>query len=336
MLGPNSLKLIIQIPCYNEAAALPVTLAALPSQVPGFDFVEWLVIDDGSTDSTADIARAYGVASVVRHTTNFGLAKAFLTGLDACLDRGADVIVNFDADNQYCADDIPALTAPILQGQADMVIGARPISEIDHFSPFKKWLQRLGSWAVRMASGTRVDDAPCGFRAISRSAARQLMVFNNYTYTLETIIQAGQKNIAVESVPIRVNPDLRPSRLVRSIPFYVRKSLITIVRIFVVYRPFRFFGAIGLTVIALGTLIGLRFLGFYLSGDGTGHVQSLILAGILLTIGFQTLLVAFLADLLAANRRLIEDLRSRLPLTVQPINQAHQTAPSHENQPRPN
>ena len=303
------MKLIIQIPCLNESATLPITLADLPKEVPGFSVVEWLIIDDGSQDDTAKVAREHGVHHVVQHTGNKGLAVTFMTGITACLRLGADVIVNLDADNQYNAADVPALTAPILDGRAEMVIGARPIQAIEHFSWAKKWLQRLGSWVVRIASKTDIPDAPSGFRAISRRAAQRLMVFNDYTYTLETIIQAGQKNITTMSVPVRVNADLRPSRLVKSIPSYIRRSILTIFRIFVIYRPFTFFGAIGLTLFAAGFLIGLRFLWFYVSGDGDGHIQSLILAAILLGMGFQTLLVAFVADLLAANRKLLEDIR---------------------------
>ena len=303
------MKLIIQIPCYNEASTLGIALAALPRTVPGFDSVEWLIIDDGSTDDTVRVAREHGVDHVVRHTRNQGLARAFTTGLAACLRLGADVIVNTDADNQYNADDIPALTAPILAREADIVVGARPIEAIAHFSLAKKWLQKLGSWVVRVASNTDIPDAPSGFRAMSRNAAHQLMVFNDYTYTLETIIQAGQKNMAITSVPVRVNEDLRPSRLVKSIPSYIKRSIVTIVRIFVIYRPFRFFASIGIMLFGLGFLIGLRFVWKWLGGEGDGHVQSLILAGALLVMGFQTLLVAFLADLLAANRKLLEEIR---------------------------
>lgn len=306
------MKLIIQIPCFNEAETLAVTLAALPREVPGFDTVEWLIIDDGSSDDTVAVALANGVDHVVRHTRNQGLARGFMTGLDACLQLGADVIVNTDADNQYNADDIPALTLPILEHRAEIVIGARPIEKIEHFSPIKKLLQKLGSWVVRVASKTDIPDAPSGFRAISRAAAQRLMVFNEYTYTLETIIQAGQKNMAITSVPIRVNEDLRPSRLVKSIPSYIKRSIATIIRIFIVYKPLRFFGAIGSVLFGIGFLIGLRFLWLYLTGHGEGHVQSLVLAGALLVMGFQTLLVAFLADLLAANRKLMEDVRFRI------------------------
>ena len=306
------MKLIIQIPCYNEEDTLPITLKELPRNVAGFDKVEWLIIDDGSTDRTVEVAKQYGVDHIVRHPKNLGLAKAFLTGLDACLKLGADVIVNTDADNQYCSKDIPKLVKPILEGKAEMVVGARPIEEIAHFSPVKKILQKLGSWVVRVASRTDIPDAPSGFRAISKEAALKLNVFNDYTYTLETIIQAGQKNMAIVSVPIRVNKDLRPSRLVKSIPSYIRKSIITIIRIFVVYRPFRFFVTIGAILFSLGFLLGLRFLYYYFSGNGSGHVQSVILAGVLLGMGFQTILVAFLADLLAVNRKLLEDIQYRL------------------------
>ncbi len=303
------MKLIIQIPCFNEEQTLAIALAALPRELEGFDQVEWLVVDDGSRDGTVRVARAAGVHHVVRHTRNQGLARAFMTGLDACLRLGADVIVNTDADNQYCAADIPALVRPVVDGRADIAVGARPIAVIDHFSPVKKLLQRLGSWVVRAASQTSVADAPSGFRAISRQAAQKLMVFSDYTYTLETLIQAGHKNMAVVSVPVRVNEDLRPSRLVRSTLSYVRRSVVTILRILVIYRPFRFFGWIGTVLFGAGFLVGARYLWLLAGGDGRGHVQSLILAGILLGMGFQTWLIAFVADLLAANRKLMEDVR---------------------------
>ena len=306
------MKLIIQIPCYNEAETLSIALAALPRSVPGFDCVDWLIIDDGSQDETIKVAKANGVDHIVRHTGNKGLARAFMTGLEASLSLGADVIVNTDADNQYNADDIPALVQPILEHQAEIVIGARPIETIEHFSPIKKLLQKLGSWVVRVASKTDIPDAPSGFRAMSRAAAQKLMVFNDYTYTLETIIQAGQKNMSIVSVPVRVNGDLRPSRLVKSIPSYIKRSIVTIIRIFVIYRPFRFFGAVGAALFIAGFMIGLRFLWYYLQGNGDGHVQSLILASVLLGMGFQTLLVAFVADLSAANRKLVEDVRTKI------------------------
>jgi glycosyltransferase involved in cell wall biosynthesis len=291
---------------------LAITLAALPRQVTGFDVVEWLIIDDGSQDDTVKVAKAKGVDHVVSHSRNQGLARAFMTGLNTCLSLGADIIVNTDADNQYNADDIPKLTAPIVAQRADIVVGARPIETIAHFSLSKKLLQKLGSWVVRVASKTDIPDAPSGFRAMSRSAAQRLMVFNDYTYTLETIIQAGQKNMAITSVPIRVNADLRPSRLVKSIPSYIKQSIVTIIRIFIIYRPFRFFATIGGVIFGIGFLIGLRFLWHYLNGAGAGHIQSLILSASLLLMGFQTLLVAFLADLLAANRKLVEDVRYQL------------------------
>jgi glycosyltransferase involved in cell wall biosynthesis len=302
------MKLIIQIPCFNEAEALPVTLAELPRRVQGFDKVEWLVVNDGSTDGTVETARRCGVDHIVSFKRNLGLSRAFVAGLKASLNLGADVIVNTDADNQYRAADIPALTAPILAGKADIVIGARPIAAIRHFSLLKKALQGLGSAVVRSVSGTTVEDAPSGFRAVSREAAMQLHVFNEYTYTLET----GRKNMTVVCVPVRVNADVRPSRLVKSIPRYIRKSIFTMLRIFVVYRPFRFFLTVGGTLFGVGVLLGLRFLAFFIfGGGGGGHVQSLILASILTGIGFQTMLTAFLADLLAVNRTLLEDIEFR-------------------------
>ncbi len=271
-----------------------------------------MIIDDGSQDETVSVAKECGVDHVIRHTNNQGLAKAFMTGLYACLSLGADVIVNTDADNQYCADDIPALTKPILEMRADLVIGARPISSIEHFSPIKKAMQKLGSWVVRIASKTNIPDAPSGFRAMSRKAAQQLVVFNDYTYTLETIIQAGQKGMAITSVPVRVNEDLRPSRLVKSIPSYIKRSIITIIRIFIIYRPFRFFASIGALLFSAGLILGLRFVIHYLNGDGDGHIQSLILAALLLGIGFQTLLIAIIADLLSVNRKMLEDIRVKI------------------------
>ena len=303
------IKLIIQIPCLNEEETLGITLQALPRTVPGFEEVEWLIIDDGSTDRTIEVARQNGVDHIARHIRNRGLSYAFMTGINSCLALGADVIVNTDADNQYKATDIPLLTAPILAREADMVIGARPIAAIEHFTPIKKVLQRLGSWAVRVISQTDVSDAPSGFRAISREAAQQLVVFNNYTYTLETIIQAGQKNLQIVNVPISVNEDLRPSRVVKSIPSYVRRSILTMLRIFVIYRPARVFGTVAILFLAIGFLVWLRFLYFWLAGDGDGHVQSLILGAALIIMGFQTLLTAILADVISANRRLLEELR---------------------------
>ena len=320
------MKLIIQIPCYNEAEALPVTLKELPRAVPGFHTVEWLVINDGSTDDTAEVARKCGVDHVISLTKNQGLARTFLAGLDACVALGADVIVNTDADNQYRAADIPALTAPIIAGKADIVIGTRPIDTIDSFSLLKKFLQKFGSAVVRLVSKTEISDAPSGFRAFSREAAKRINVFNDYTYTLETIIQAGQKNIAITSVPVRVNGELRPSRLVKSIPSYVQKSVFTIARIFVVYKAFRFFMTIGLLSFSAGMLGGLRFIYYYLVDSGAGHVQSLIFASILLGVGFQTMLTAFLADLLAVNRRLMEDVQYRVKKLEAPRDGKHRVS----------
>lgn len=306
------MKLIIQIPCFNEAGTLAIALDALPRSVLGFDEVKWLIVDDGSSDDTADLAHQLGVHHVIRHPVNRGLATAFMTGLDACLKLGADVIVNTDADNQYEASDIPLLVGPILAGQADMVIGARPISETEHFSWLKKQLQHLGSWAVRMASQTDVADAPSGFRAISRETAMRLNVFNSYTYTLETIIQAGRSNLRVMSVPIRTNPDLRPSRLVKSIRSYVQRSLVTILRVFAIYRPFFLFFWPGALMGAIGLLAGLRYLYFYLQGDGGGHIQSVILAALCLILSTLMMMMGFLAELIATNRKLMERIDIRL------------------------
>lgn len=305
------MKLIIQIPCFNEEQTLGIVLEKLPRSVPGFDSVEWLIVNDGSTDATLEVARAHGVDHIVDLGTNRGLAAAFIAGLDAGLKARADVIVNTDADNQYDASYIPRLVAPILESKADMVIGTRPISAVEDFSFFKKVLQRMGSWVVRIASGTTVPDAPSGFRAFNRDAALRMNVFGRYTYTLETIIQAGQTGIRVAAVDVGVNPELRPSRLVKSIPSYVYRSVLTIFRIFVLYKPFRFFASIGSILFIVAFLIGVRFLFFYFAGSGSGHVQSLILAAILAGAGSVSIMTAFLADLLAANRRLLEDLRFR-------------------------
>jgi len=308
----SPVKLIIQIPCYNEENTLGVTLSELPRQVPGVDCVEWLIVDDGSRDRTSEVAKEWGVDHIVRFSQNRGLAKGFMAGLEASLMAGADIVVNTDADNQYCAADIPKLVEPILAGQAQIVIGARPIREIAHFSPVKKLLQRLGSWAVRVASRTTVADAPSGFRAISREAALELNVFNEYTYTLETIIQAGRKGMAVVSVPIRTNGYLRPSRLVKSIFSYVQRSLITMLRIFITYKPFSFFMWLGSIPFSLGFLLGIRWLVLYFGGTPRSHVPSLILSAILILIGSQLWVVGLLADLLAVNRKLLEEVQLRL------------------------
>lgn len=305
-------KLIIQIPCYNEEETLGITLSALPRKVAGVDKVEWLIVDDGSTDGTVELGRARGADHIIRLPQHQGLAKAFMAGLEASLKAGADIVVNLDADNQYCADDIPKLIAPILSGKAEIVVGIRPISEVKHFSLVKKFLQKLGSRAVRFASKTDIPDAPSGFRAMSRGAAMRLNVFNEHTYTLEMIIQAGQKGMAIASVPIRINEDLRPSRLVKSIPNYILRSVFTIARIFMTYRPFRFFAIPGIVSFGLGLLIGFRYLYFYFTGHGSGHVQSLILAALLLGAGFFLGVIGLLADLVSVNRKLLENIDWRL------------------------
>jgi len=305
-------KLIIQIPCYNEEDTLGITLSALPRKVAGVDTVEWLMVDDGSTDRTVEVGRTQGVDHIVSLFRHRGLAKAFIAGIEASLEAGADIVVNLDADNQYSADDIPRLIAPILSGKAEIVVGVRPVSEIEHFSLTKRCMHKLGSKVVRFASTTDIPDAPSGFRAISRDAAMRLNVFNEYTYTLETIIQAGQKGMAIASVPISINEDLRPSRLVKSIPDYIMRSVSTIVRIFMTYRPFRFFAIPGIVSFGLGLLIGLRFLYFYLTGPGSGHIQSLILAALLLGTGFFLGVVGLLADLISVNRKLLENIGWRI------------------------
>ena len=305
-------KLIIQIPCYNEEATLGVTLSELPRQLPGITSVEWLIINDGSTDKTVEVARSYGVEWIVNFSYNQGLAKAFMAGIEASLIAGADIIVNTDADNQYCADDIPKLIEPILSGRAEIVIGTRPIGKIKHFSPTKKILQKLGSWVVRIASNTDIPDAPSGFRAISREAAMQLNVFNEYTYTLETIIQAGQKGIPITSVPIRTNKYLRPSRLVKSITAYVQRSLFTILRIFMTYQPLRFFTILGSIPFSIGFMLGVRWLILFLEGTTRTRIPSLILAAILIIIGVQLWLFGLVADLMAVNRKMLEEIQLRM------------------------
>ena len=306
------MRLIIQIPCYNEASTLPLTLSKLPRVVSGCVSVEWLVIDDGSKDGTADIARLHGVDHVIRLHQNQGLARAFMAGLNFGIEHKADVIVNTDADNQYNADDIARLVGPVVSGSADISIGARPVDEIDSFSPVKKLLQKVGSRIVRSVSGTDVQDAPSGFRAISRKAALQLNVFTSYTYTLETIIQAGHKNIAVANVPIRVNAPTRESRLVKSIASYVWRSAVTMIRSFIIYRPMRFFAGLAVVTLIPGLAIFLRFIYLFLQGQGDGNVQSLILGALLVGISFLLGVVGVLADLIAVNRKVLERLQSIL------------------------
>lgn len=305
-------KLIIQIPCFNEEESIGATLAALPRHVEGFHAVETLVIDDGSRDGTVRAAREAGVDYLVLLPHHQGLARAFMAGLEACLKAGADVIVNTDADNQYTASSIGDLVKPIVDGSAQMVVGARPISDIREFSLTKKLLQRLGSAVVRFASGTRVPDAASGFRALHSDAAMRLYVYGNYTYTLETIIQAGRKNLPVASVPVGVNPVLRPSRLVKSTRSYLYQSVLSILRIFVLYKPLRFFLAVGTLFLLPGLLIGARFLYLFIQGDGAGHVQSLILTAVLLLTAIIVFAVGLLADLTAANRGMLEEIRMRL------------------------
>lgn len=305
-------KLIIQIPCYNEEQSLPVALRDLPRAVAGFDVVEWLVIDDGSTDDTVRVAREHGVDHIVRLNVHRGLARAFTAGLDFAIRQGADVIVNTDADNQYNAADIPALVAPILAGEAEFVVGARPIADIEHFSFAKKLLQRLGSWVVRMASNTSIPDAPSGFRAMTRDVAMGLNVFGNYTYTLETVIQAGRKNMAITSVPIRTNHDLRPSRLVKSPAHYIQMSIVTTVRIFMTYRPFRFFVIPGVFLFLIALIPSVRYVYLHFTGHGGGNLQSLIGAAVLYMGSFVLIVAGFLAELSGVNRQLLEEIRWRL------------------------
>lgn len=306
------MKLIIQIPCYNEAATLPATVAALPKALPGVASIEVLVVDDGSTDGTAAVARACGVAHVVRFARNRGLAQAFVAGLDACLKLGADVVVNTDADAQYRGEDVATLIAPILAGEADMVVGERHGAGVAAFPPAKRLLQRVGSWVVRQASGVPVPDATSGFRAMSRQAALQLNVVSDFTYTLETLIQAGNRGLAIAHAPVATNVVTRPSRLFRSTFEYVRRSAVTIGRIYAMYQPLKVFAALGALVGGAGAAIGLRFVFYFLRDGGAGHVQSLILAAVLLIVGFQIMLIGLVADLIAGNRRISEDILLRV------------------------
>ncbi len=308
------MKLVIQIPCYNEEKALPITLKDLPKEIEGIDEIEVLIIDDGSKDNTVEVAKSLGVKHVVNMPHNCGLAKAFVAGLQKSLEIGADIIVNTDADNQYCANDIEKLVKPILAGDADIVIGTRPVSKIEHFSPLKKILQKLGSCVMRLISSTEVEDAPSGFRAFSRNSALQLNVFDNYTYTLETIIQARAKGLILKCVPINVNADLRKSKLVKSMFDYIIRSVFTMIRMFIIYRPFRFFAIIAGLFLTLGTILGLRFLYYYVFSSGNGHIQSLILSAILIITGVQIAVIAVLSELMSINRKLLEDIQKRIKL----------------------
>lgn len=303
------MKLIIQIPCYNEAETLEIALNDLPKHIDGIDEIEYLIINDGSKDNTVEVAKKWGVNYVVNFKRNKGLAKGFMAGLDACLRNGADIIVNTDADNQYVADDIEKLIRPIMEGKTDIVIGERPIDTTEHFSPLKKKLQHFGSWVVRKASKSDIPDAPSGFRAYSRDAAMRMNVTNEYTYTLETIVQAGRNKIAQTSVPIRTNGELRPSRLFNSMMGYVKKSMLTILRAFMTYKPLRFFTVLALIPFLVGLGLGIRFLVYFFMGDGSGHVQSLIFASMLMMMGFITYMIGLVSDLISVNRKLLEDIQ---------------------------
>lgn len=306
------MKLLIQIPCYNEAETLPITLRDLPRALPGIDVIEWLVVDDGSTDGTAQVARAQGVQHIRRLTQHQGLARAFAAGLEIALHVGADIIVNTDADNQYDARDLPALVAPILERRADIVVGDRGVATLQHFSPPKRVLQRLGSWIVQRAAGLRVPDATSGFRAFTREAALRMIVLSDYSYTLETLMQAGARNLVVAYVPVRTRPPLRASRLIHSLPDYVWQSAQTIIRAYAMFQPLRVFWLIGAALILIGVVPATRFLYFFAMGSGTGHIQSLIFAAIFLIVGFQILLIGLLADLIGFNRKILEEILYRL------------------------
>ena len=310
------MKLMIQIPCFNEAGTLVIALNDLPRQIDGIDTIEYLIINDGSTDDTVKVARDWGVHHVVNFKRNKGLAKGFMAGIDECLRQGADIIVNTDADNQYCGADVETIVRPILEGRADIVIGERPIDATEHFSLLKKKLQHLGSWVVRKASNTDIPDAPSGFRAYSREAALRLNIVNEYTYTLEQIVQAGRNKMAIMSVPVRTNEELRPSRLFGSMFGYVKKSMITIMRAYLMYKPLRFFAAVGSIPLAAGILTGIRYLFFFFHGTGNGHVQSLLLAVTLILLGVMVMIVGLQADVIAANRKLLEDIRYEVKKTV--------------------
>lgn len=303
------MKLIIQIPCYNEAETLEIALNDLPKQIVGIDEIEYLIINDGSRDNTVEVAKKWGVHYIVNFKQNKGLAKGFMAGIDACLKNGADIIVNTDADNQYCGEDIEKLVRPILDGKADIVIGERPIDDTEHFSPIKKKLQHFGSWVVRKASNTDIPDAPSGFRAYSKEAALRLNVVNEYTYTLEQIVQAGRSKMAITSVPIRTNGELRPSRLFNSMMGYVKRSMITIIRAFMMYKPLQFFFMLGTVPIIAGIILGIRFIVKLVTNGAAGNVQSLILASMLIIIGVLIYVVGLLADVIAANRKILEDIQ---------------------------
>lgn len=303
------MKLIIQIPCYNEEETLTIALDHLPKKIEGIDEIEYLIINDGSRDNTVEVAKKWGVHHIVNFKKNKGLAKGFMAGIDGCLRNGADIIVNTDADDQYSGDDIEKIVRPILEGKADIVIGARPIDETEHFSPLKKKLQHFGSWVVRKASNTDIPDAPSGFRAYSREAALRLNVVNEYTYTLEQIVQAGRNKMAIMWVPIHTNGELRPSRLFSSMFGYIKKSMLTIIRAYIMYKPLRFFFTIGIIPTIIGIALGIRYIVALALGNASGHIQSLILCSILIILGALIGVVGLLADVIAANRKILEDVQ---------------------------
>lgn len=306
------MKLIVQIPCLNEADTLPDTIKAIPRRISGIDAVEILVIDDGSSDRTSQVARECGADHVIRFKMNQGLARGFMAGLQTSVGLGADIIVNTDADNQYNGGDIPKLIQPIIDGRADIVIGDREVETIEHFSSSKKFFQKLGSWVVRIASDTHIPDATSGFRAYSRDAALHTNIVSGYTYTLESIIQAGQNRLAITHIPIRTNLVLRESRLISSVRNYIVRSASTIVRTYAMYSPLKFFFSIGMIVFLAGLILAARYLFYFFIGEGAGHIQSLILAAILMMLGFQTVVIGLISDLIAANRRLSEEAVYRL------------------------
>ena len=306
------MKLIIQIPCLNEETTLPPTLKDIPENIEGIDNIEILVIDDGSTDKTVEVAKSMGVHHILKLTNNKGLAKAFISGVNQALKLDADIIVNTDADNQYFGGDIAKLIQPILRKEADIVVGDRQVETIRHFSPMKIFLQKLGSWVVRQLSGTLIPDATSGFRAYSRDAALQLNVVSDFTYTIETIISAGNKNLAVTHIPVRTNKKLRESRLFPSIRVYLKRSLVTMLKVYSMYRPLKIFTIAGGTTFILGFIIGCRYLFFFFMGQTEGHIQSLILSAILLIVGFQIIMMGIAAELIAVNRQLLEDIQVRI------------------------
>ena len=305
-------KLVIQIPCLNEAATLPATLRDLPKEIPGIDVIEVLIIDDGSNDGTSDVAKAHGVHHIVRFRANKGLAAAFAAGIDTSLKLGADYIVNTDADNQYSGQDVSTLLLPLIRSEADVVIGDRNVRTLQHMPRLKRWLQLVGSWVVRQVSNTRVPDTTSGFRAYTREAALRLTIVSDFSYTLESIIQAGKQRMAIAHVPVATNKITRQSRLFGSVFSYIRQSAATVVRIYAMYEPLKIFATTGLISFSVGLLISLRFLYYYFNGEGQGHLQSLILSAVLMIVGFQVLLIGLMADVISASRKLTEEVLYRM------------------------